>query len=171
MLNFANVIVESGSVQRFGAEDVEEVASLRRERGVTTANGGVTCWIPFGISDEEHLRDFEKMDTRRTAQIRLFLHDPHPTLGQGAILTLELPPSFTLDEAGRTALGLNFAEQADASDHAHGLGGWLATRQGILAHSVFIPSMYAEMRSWLPNLVINEIVRAQWASRRLADPV
>jgi hypothetical protein len=98
-----------------------------------------------------------------TGLIQVFVNDPHPELGSGAVIVLRLPVTFDEDEAAHLATELNRLE-AEGESNTPMMGAWCQDPND--ANSVTFVSFVPSIIAWsgvLENLVTYNSIRAGWA--------
>ena len=123
------------------------------------------CDACFGFGNESGL-SIETPFGSDSALIRLRSEQPHPVLGNGLFVTVQLPIVCSLQEAAAEAAVLNLLELKFWTDFPQ-LGCWHAGTRGRstgLMHSCFVPNaLYAE--GLASNLAFWSVGRAQWVRK------
>jgi hypothetical protein len=97
-----------------------------------------------------------------TALLQVIVDNPHPALGDGALVRLDLPIRPTLQRALQIARQLNTAETIEWV-RSHSVGAWSVGPEGYLTHVVFLPAFLKPV-DVLPNLLLAASIRVQWAT-------
>lgn len=124
--------------------------------------------ICFGFGDPKGMT-LETPFGQDSALIRFHTDQAHPQLGNGLLVTLELPFQFEKDAALRLGAELNFLEARLWTDSPQ-LGCWQIRERGEdqsgLAHSSFIPNALFT-KGLVTNFAFWSIGRAQWVRRKM----
>jgi hypothetical protein len=98
-----------------------------------------------------------------TALWQVFVDQPHPQLGSGALLTLKLPGSIGVEEVAVTANAVNASERARLASPAFGAWTRDPSDPKSLVHVTFLPSLLSRP-GLLENLSIYEMIRSRFAA-------
>jgi hypothetical protein len=99
-----------------------------------------------------------------TASVDIETDAEHPQLGHGALVVLRLNTNCRADAVFSVANALNMLESKDESGTSL-LGAWCPDPEGNdVAFNAFLPSDLAEP-GILENMILYQIVRAQWATQ------
>ena len=124
---------------------------------------GFTCEVPFTGSRPAAMLVGEPPET---ALVKVFANAPHPAFGNGALLTMSLPPDFDKERVPAIANQLNLAESKVGTDTMF-LGAWCSdptsNKQRSLAFCAFIPNVLAQP-GLLENMVIYQARRSRFVA-------
>jgi hypothetical protein len=117
----------------------------------------------FGFSDETGMM-LETPFGHDTALIRFRFDEPHPQLGNGLLVTMQLPFISSKDGPIAEAAYLNFLEAKFWTDVPQ-LGCWHTDARGkAVAHSCFVPNaLYVE--GLAANLALYSLDRVRWVRK------
>lgn len=121
----------------------------------------------FSMVDEDGLTA-EFQFGNATSMMRILASEPHPIIGSGVALSLNIPMWGTKEDAAQIAGALNRAE-ADRQSMGHLLGSWFGKTVGdksIPAFSFFVPAALYQP-GLLTNLVFSFAARARWVGSML----
>jgi hypothetical protein len=117
----------------------------------------------FGMGDKQGM-SIETPFGSDSALIQFRTHQPHPALGHGLLVTIQIRIGGTKQKVQNEAAFLNFLEARSWTDFPQ-LGCWHAHERSendcVLAHSTFIPNLL-----YMPGLVANlafwSMARVRW---------
>ncbi|MFM7252267.1 MAG: hypothetical protein ACKO27_04280 [Ilumatobacteraceae bacterium] len=149
-------------VSRFRGEPMLALERHASQWSVCTGDEtGFTGEVPYsGSRSAIELMVAGQSGHRETALVRMFTDQPHPQLGSGVLLRMQLPPVFGPDRGVDEAQRLN-ALEASGSAPCMLLGAWCEA-DGELNYIAFVPSVIARP-GLLENLFVDCAVRSSWA--------
>jgi hypothetical protein len=137
------------------SNEFEQVTALLRNGDIFAMNGktGLTAEVSFGDD---------------SALIRASGDQPHPQLGNGVLLLLQLPVTLSETAAAQLAVELNLADAIGDAGHllgawcsAEARGGSVPTFTGFIPNTLYRPGL-------LFNMILSLGVKARWARKEIA---
>lgn len=101
----------------------------------------------------------------KSSLLQAITTEANPQVGNGLLLLLSLPMTFSPEAGIQQAHELNQRELASLSQ-AHSLGSW-CWQNDCITHCSFFPNAMRLGGSDLVNLVLSAIVRARWVAERV----
>ena len=143
-------------------ESLEEMMS----RFCVCTTGGLGLTAEFGL---EPTAASAAAGHHNTALFEICADQPHPELGGGLFILLQLPHTLPADRQVHDACArLNLLEMAAADMPPH-FGAWCPGRMGTnLAYVSFLPNALHAVPNIAMNATMWAMHRAEWASRQLA---
>lgn len=117
----------------------------------------------FGFGDE-HGMSFETPFGSDTALVRFWTNQPHPMLGHGLLVTIQVRIGGDEEHVVSEAAFLNFLESRSWTDFPQ-LGTWHSKKNAgngwVLAHSTFVPNLL-RVHGLVSNLAFWALARVRW---------
>lgn len=120
----------------------------------------------FSMADPSGLTSEFAWGPNRTSMMNAVLNQPHPQLGNGVLIRLNLPLSFDRTKATRIAGHLNQME-AISMNRAHQLGAWCVGASETVVYVSFLPNIMYKP-GVLTQLLLANGIRARWAAATLS---
>jgi hypothetical protein len=163
----AIVLPEGAAPSRFAGPAMQVAQEFMAHMGLAGSadETGLTCEVPF--TGETPFAALPPGAEPQTSLLRIFTDQPHPRLGNGALVLLQLPLEVDEDAVAALANSLNLAEAAGDTGTLL-LGAWCAdpTSAATLAFCGFIPNALARLTR-VDNVIAYQASRSRFAARFL----
>ena len=148
----------------WGARDFADAESRLRAQGACANAGDRALTAEFPWDDGA----YSAMFGERTSLLRIKSDVPHPAAGNGLFVQLDLPESFTHEEASEAAVRLNRAEAA-AIDTPPFIGAWCTMEDsGTLSFRAFWPNLLYQQGT-VATIAFWSWARSRFARQMLAN--
>lgn len=123
-----------------------------------------TCEVPF-TGDRPVAVVIGSGEPPETSLLRVFTDQPHPQLGNGALIVLTPPLSFDPDQVATLANELNRGEAREFTDTTL-LGAWCPdpTADDRVAHTTFLPNALGDPMLLVNLVLLYQSARSRWAA-------
>lgn len=166
------IVPVGGEPSRFTGALAEGLGRFAADMGClgTSDATGVVCEVPFTGERPLIVQPTGEPNNRlETSLVQVFTDQPHPSLGNGALIVMRLPVSPGAQHASALANDLNLAE-SKGQLRPPLLGAWcpdvMSEHGNGLAFSCFLPNAVAE-----PGLLENQLLSQYFRSRYTAGQI